>query len=391
VSAFVAGKCRNTDTIVTGIGQDYDYSRPLRPPHRHLIAALIATLTMWPCDRLAAQSLPGRLSDGDFWKMVVGLSEDGGGFVSDNIISNEIEFQRAIPELQKSREHGVYLGVGPEQNFTYITALKPSMAFIFDVRRGNLLLHLTYKALIELSTGRIEFMSRLFARPRPIGTGRDATAGDLFGAFGAVAVSPELAQSTLREILNCLEHTHGFALTDDDRHGIAEVYRSLYIGGPSVRGDFGGGSWIPSYSELMTQADNRGRNHSFLQSEENFRMLKKYESNNLIVPLVGDFAGPKALREVARYVKDHNATVTTFYTSNVEEYLFKGGSSASFFANVSAFPLSGRSMFIRTYFTHTAAGLRTLLDPIRECLKAVSNGEIQTYSDLISRSKAPGP
>jgi hypothetical protein len=119
--------------------------------------------------------------------------------------------------------------------------------------------------------------------------------------------------------------------------------------------------------------------------------LKKYESNNLIVPLVGDFAGPKALRDVARYLRDHNTTVTTFYTSNVEEYLFKAGSSASFFANVSVLPVSPRSMFIRAFFTHTSAGLRTLLDPIGECLIAVARGDVRTYSDLITRSKAPQP
>jgi hypothetical protein len=364
---------------------------PLSRPGQNLIVALIATLTMWPSARAAAQSLPDRLSDKDFWAMVVSLSEDGGSFVSENIISNEIEFQRAIPELQKSTEPGVYLGVGPEQNFTYITALKPSLAFIFDIRRGNLLLHLTYKALIELSADRVEFISRLFARTRPVGIGKDSTARDLFYAFAAVPVSPELAQSSVREILNCLEQIHGFSLSEDDRRGITEVYRSLYVGGPTVRGDFGGGSWIPSYAELMTQTDLHGRNHSFVESEENFRILKKYESNNLIVPLVGDFAGPKALREVARYVKDHNAIVTTFYTSNVEEYLFKAGSSASFFANVSVLPVGPRSMFIRAFFTHTNAGLRTLLDPIVECLLAVTRGEIRTYSDLITRSKTPKP
>jgi hypothetical protein len=111
----------------------------------------------------------------------------------------------------------------------------------------------------------------------------------------------------------------------------------------------------------------------------------------LIVPLVGDFAGPKAIRSVGRYVRDHNATVTTFYTSNVEEYLFKGDTSENFFANVSSLPRSPRSMFIRAFFTHTEAGLRTLLDPLGECLTAVARGEVRTYPKLISRSKVPQP
>jgi hypothetical protein len=150
-----------------------------------------------------------------------------GSFVSDNIISNEVELQQVIPELQKTKQRGVYIGVGPEQNFTYITALKPSMAFVIDIRRGNLLLHLTYKALIELSIDRIDFMSRLFARKRPVGVGDHFTARALFNAFGAVPVSETLAQATEREILNRLERTHGFSLSDDDKRGISEIYRSL--------------------------------------------------------------------------------------------------------------------------------------------------------------------
>ena len=141
----------------------------------------------------------------------------------------------------------------------------------------------------------------------------------------------------------------------------------------------------------MAQTDLHGNDHSFMESEANFRILKEYQSNNLIVPLVGDFAGPKTIRAVGRYVKEHQATVTTFYTSNVEEYLFKGTSETAFFENVSTLPLNQDSMFIRAFFTHTDVGLRSLLDPIGPCLAAVARGEVRTYTDLISRSKAPTP
>ncbi len=97
------------------------------------------------------------------------LSEPGGTFISGNIISNEIEFQRVFPDVQKTKPYGAYVGVGPEQNFTYITSFKPPMAFIVDIRRGNLLLHLAYKALIERSADRLDFLSGLFARKRPSG------------------------------------------------------------------------------------------------------------------------------------------------------------------------------------------------------------------------------
>jgi hypothetical protein len=111
----------------------------------------------------------------------------------------------------------------------------------------------------------------------------------------------------------------------------------------------------------------------------------------LIVPVVADFAGDKAIRAVARYLKDHDASVTIFYASNVEDYLFKAGSASRFYANVSNLPISKDALFIRSFFTHTDAGLRTLIDPISPCLNAVMRGEILNYADLISRSAEPNP
>ena len=116
--------------------------------------------------------------------------------------------------------------------------------------------------------------------------------------------------------------------------------------------------------------------------------MKEYEENNLIVPVVGDFSGTKAIRAVGRYLKEHDATVAAFYMSNVEEYLFKSGSWGRFARNVSTLPIAGRSMFIRTYFTHTDSGLRTLLDSMQGLLNAFLSGEIETYNDVVLRSKS---
>ena len=118
----------------------------------------------------AAAPVPTELSDQQFWKLSKDFSEEDGYFRSDNLLSNETSFQYIIPMLMKTAKQGrVYLGVGPEQNFTYMAALKPSMAFIIDIRHGNLDVHLLYKALFELSKDRAEFVSRLFSRKRPNG------------------------------------------------------------------------------------------------------------------------------------------------------------------------------------------------------------------------------
>src|SRR5262245_31509436 len=117
---------------------------------------------------VVADNLPVRLTNKEFWRMITEFSEAGGYFRSDNFLSNETGYQRAIPVFRKNiQTKGVYLGVGPEQNFTYVVGLVPKMAFIIDIRRQNMLEHLLYKALMELCADRAEFLSRLFSRPVP--------------------------------------------------------------------------------------------------------------------------------------------------------------------------------------------------------------------------------
>ena len=118
----------------------------------------------------AVDGLPACLSDTAFWKMMNEFSEPSGYFRSDNFLSNEHAFQEVIPRFKEAvPSGGVYVGVGPEQNFTYVVALRPKLAFVLDIRRQNLIEQLLYKALIELSADRAEFVSRLFSKKRPAG------------------------------------------------------------------------------------------------------------------------------------------------------------------------------------------------------------------------------
>jgi hypothetical protein len=147
-----------------------------------LVLAVGAALAN-PRQPSSAGELPARLSDQEFWKLVSDASEPGGYFRSANITnltSNELWFQSVIPDLvERTKPGGVYLGVGPEQNYTYMAALKPRLAIIFDIRRGNLDLQLMYKALFELAADRADFVSMLFSKPRPDGLGQRDSGGNL--------------------------------------------------------------------------------------------------------------------------------------------------------------------------------------------------------------------
>jgi hypothetical protein len=351
------------------------------------LAALLAVAAM-PSLHSAAPSL----TDQEFRTLIANVSERGGTFVTDNIVSNEIAMQDVLPDLERTHR-GAYIGVGPEQNLTYISALQPSIAFVVDLQRGNLLLHLMYKALVEMSADRADFLSKLFARPRPSGLGRDADAATLLGAYASVPMSAASAETALKAILNRLTNVHGLALSRDDRDKIAKTYRALVAGGPNLRGDFGRSasvpSWVPSYAEMLSQTAPDGRNHSFLGSDANFSTLKSYESRNLIVPIVGDFTGDKALRAVGDYLRRRDMTVGTFYASNVEEYLFRTDAWRRFFRNLESLPLDRGATLVRTYFTQSIEGMREYLDPLHPMLAAFNRGDIHTYDDVLTRSRAP--
>jgi len=351
---------------------------------------------------LGAQNIPAKLGDGEFWKLVTDFSEANGFFRSDNFVSNETTYQWVIPELLRStKPGGVYLGVGPDQNFTYLVALRPKVAFIFDIRRQNMLTHLMYKAIIEQSSDRADFLSRLFARPRPAGLDTSSTADALFGAFQAVVRDTVVERKNLASIRERLTKHHGFALSDDDLATIAYVYSAFVEGGPDLTYNFSQGrigygrSAMPSYAQLQIEADSAGVRHSYMATEGNFRILKELEANNLVVPVVGDFAGPKAIRLVARYLRDHDATVTAFYLSNVEQYLFNQEDDwRKFFGNVGALPLDSTSTFIRSVFNgmgfnRAGPGMRAqqMLASMLVQVRLFNEGHLSSYYDVIQTSR----
>ena len=302
--------------------------------------------------RAANETLPAQLTDQEFWKLATDFSEADGFFRSDNLLSNEIWLQRVIPDLLNTvKTPSVYMGVGPEQNFTYIAALRPKMVFLVDIRRGNFDLQLMYKALFEMSADRADFVSKLFSKKRPEGLDRNSSATEIFAAFRGVETSEALFKENLKAINDLLVTKHKFALSDGDIQGVEYVYHAFYNFGPALNysstGGFGG-RYQPSYADLMAATDEAGQSRSFLANEENFGVMKALEMKNLVVPVVGNFAGPKAIRAVGDYVKSKGATVSAFYLSNVEQYLYQDRIWANFCRNVATLPLDATSTFIRS-------------------------------------------
>jgi hypothetical protein len=359
---------------------------------RWVLAALVTISTLL-CEQAYSQRAPDRLSDQEFWGLVTGLSEAGGTFPQ-QFMSNEDSAQFVIPALKEStKSDGIYIGVGSEQNFTYIAAIRPRLAFVVDIRRDNLLEHLMYKALFELSDNRADFVSRLFSRRRPSGIDINAGVKALFDAYQSVESDTAFYETNLRAVLDRLEKGHGFALTDADRRSITQAMDAFRTAGPFSLKGFGDIT-NPTYAELMAQTDLTGSEQSYLASEEDFKTVRELQRQNLIVPAVGDFAGDKAIVGIGRWLRERGAIVNTFYVSNVERYLFQQGDRGKqFYANAAALPADSSSTIVRSVTSDISVRLgipipdsptkwRTFLYSMEESLKGVASGKIQNYAQL---------
>ena len=292
----------------------------------------------------------------EFWQLSARLSEPAGDFEgADNLVSNEVLYAQ-FAQLIRVRG-GAYVGVGPEQNFSYIARIQPSVAFIVDIRQDNRNLHLMYKALFAAAADRADFLARLFSRPRPENLQRDTSVGDLFRGFEAVSPSRELLDRTRRLIREQLLPGEGIPLSAADLTSIDQALSAFYADGPSIR--YGRAlppsKTRPSYRTLMTVADLRGNAQSFLATEDAFRFVKQLHARNLIIPVVGDFSGPHTLRQIGDYLRVHGQVLSVFYGSNVEVYLSRD-QRRTFCASLASMPYDEDTLFIgsRRLQRHTA-------------------------------------
>ena len=367
-----------------------------------LKTVLVFTVTLTGLAQTAAPALPSEISDKDFWRMIVDLSERGGDFSNENFVSNELQYQDVVPALKvTTKPGGVYIGVGPEQNFTYASVLQSKLAFVIDIRRQNMLELLMYKALFEMSPNRTDFVSNLFSRVRPAGLDTKTTPAALFAAVDSAKADPDLLTKNLQAIKGYMTG-HGYQLSNEDVTTIEKVYQAFFRLGTRITYDSGnaagvGARGFANYSRLMSTTDITGRNSSFLANEENYLYVREMQRKNLIVPLVGDFAGPAVIRNIARYLNEHKATVGVFYISNVETYL-SDPQKQTFYANVTTLPVDSSSMFIRHILGNPARGLSwwrpgfsnvSTVAPMAEFIDQVKGGRRPTFDEIVRETKDP--
>jgi hypothetical protein len=329
------------------------------------------------------------------------LSESGGYFDTDNLISNERSYLHPLDALrERGVKGGVYIGVGPDQNFSYIAQVRPSVAFIVDVRRDNMLLHLFFKALFMLSRDRAEYLGLLLARappevdvPNHTGRSQKSDLLSLVQSFEKVRPDPARVESIRARVNNAITG-FGVSLSRSDRETINRFHQAFIGSGLSLKFQSAGRaprSVYPTYRELLLETDRSGNRGNYLASEASFQFVKSLQAKDRVIPVVGNLAGDRALASIARLMTERGERLSVFYLSNVELYLWQDGLVPQFMANLARLPAEPGSVVIRAIFGTTVDESvpgyysTSVVRPVADVLEDYRGGRSRSYWSLIAR------
>jgi hypothetical protein len=355
-----------------------------------------------------ASSLPAVIfgrTDSAFAKLVQRLSEPGGYFDSDNLISNETSYLHVLDGMRRLKvQGGAYIGVGPDQNFSYIAAIRPDIAFVIDIRRDNLLEHLLFKSLFAMSRNRIEFLCVLFGKPLPRDTDRwtGKSIQELIDYIDATHTDGDVVDSAQSAISQRVRR-FAIPLSTLDLETIARIRDAFVRDSMDLRYSSIGRAprpYHPTYRQLLLERDRSGRQANYLATEEAFQFVKGLEARDLIIPVVGNAAGEHALASIGQLINERGEKVSALYISNVEQYLIRDGGFPQFAENVKLLPRDRRSVMIRSFFGYGygfgTAGTHPLnvaghystqiLQTLDAFIATYDSGGVRSYYDLISKN-----
>ncbi|HEU4389062.1 MAG TPA: hypothetical protein VFV34_14775 [Blastocatellia bacterium] len=334
-----------------------------------------------------------------FGALIARLSEPAGHFDSDNLISNETSYLHVIGKLRDlGVRGGVYLGVGPDQNFTYIAKIRPRMAIMIDIRRDAVLQHLLYKALFERAHNRIEYACLFFGKPFPKTRGWEQKGiKELIDYLDNTPSDSKFFDRAAADVRRSVQR-YGVPLSSADLETINRIHRAFYSSGLDIRYSTHyrpPRSIYPTYRDLLLEHDLAGQIQNYLNSEDDFKFLKQLQEQDLVVPVVGDLSGLQSLKAIGKYVAEIKERVSAFYVSNVEFYLSRQGSFDSFVENLKSLPIDERSVIIRSYFNYYATphpqavdghNSTQLLERIEDLLNQCAKGECESYNDIVTKN-----
>lgn len=291
-----------------------------------------------------------------FGELVARLSEPEGDFWTDVPLSNEDNFADLLPTLARARgtEPGVYIGVGPDQNLNLLTAARPELAFIVDIRRDNLLLHLLYRSMFIDTRTPAAWLHLCLGRSAPEPTpGAGLTlatepALDARALIEQVHKAPKderLHTELLARTLSRMREAWNVPVLEGDEKAMVRMLAAYRDQGLDLHSNRRA---LPSFQTLLEVKDTNGRERHFLADSAAFAYVRELEVQGRVIPVVGDFAGERALAALASFLREQSLTVNAFYASNVEQFLDQSQQWDNWSKNLERLPRREHSLLLRT-------------------------------------------
>jgi hypothetical protein len=313
--------------------------------------------------------------------LIARLSDPGPGPHADNFVSNEDSYPRVAPLLRAKAPPGtVYLGVGPDQNFTLIAHARPSRAFILDYRRRNLRLHLLHHAIFVLADDRASYLRLLTARD-PV----EAPADALAAAFERATFSRDLlatVQSRVEAVLRPL------GIHAEDEWGDLRTIHAR-VAGPGLDARFLALPMYPTLGRMIRTTGSDGQAAHFLATEELYRAVRDLQRAQCVVPLVGDLAGDGCLPRLASWLQERGEKVGVVYSSDVEFFLLRDGRLDVYARNLDRLPRHPDALLVRSTSQRIDHPSRcpgdtgtTIAVGLDDFLQEVRDGQVMSPDDL---------
>lgn len=314
---------------------------------------------------------------------------------SNYLVSNELGYQNVISHLERYVNHNsIYVGVGPEQNFTYISAIRPSFAFIIDNRKENQLLHYLFRSCFELALSRQDYLSLLFSKPLPVNVNL-ISINDLITHFLHVKSNKALFEKNWDRLYKKIQ-SYRKNISIDDLEQIKIMYNHFFQNHLLLRTRNEMTSWegwpYPSYQDFLLATDHTtGYNFNFLNDDRRFQLIKTMQQNNRIIPITGDLTGNKTLKEIGKFAEGRGKGIGVLYISNAEHVIFQENLFDRFLSNIIKMPKEKHSIMIRSIVNKRGLLhpgfvegqiMTTVIQNISTFTQLYQDGRYKTYWDV---------
>lgn len=345
---------------------------------------------------------PDLLEREAFVELIRRLSDPPSGPASaDNLMTNEDSIASVMDQAGREVPRDtVYLGVGPDQNFSLIAATRPDSAFILDFRKKNQLLHFLHRALLHVSNDQVEYLAHFWARSfikcatAPINANRrEISAGELICGFKNTDFQKQLfenAQAKVSEQIRLLNYVSADELTE-----IRRIHARL--AGAGLQARFLALKMYPQMQSLVQALTRSGKPGHWLGSDQHFQTIRELQTKNRIIPIVADWAdSPKntqssAFQRLSDWLISNQKQVGCIYISDVEFFLMRTSIFDKYIENLGQLPIHEEARIIRTSTREikhperlSGQSSTTIVRPLRQFIDRASSGKIKTLDDLFA-------